>query len=149
MATANPTITPRLVRRRRFGRPSAVTLVAWLFLLQFVQLLIAGSIFWPGGRLDLAEFRPTREPGPALVLEAVFIGLALLALVVSIGLFRLKRWAWLLAMTMEGLNLASALLAYRLGQPEYVTMAIAVLAVVALNQREVRQFFLPPRLPRA
>jgi hypothetical protein len=50
---------------------------------------------------------------------------------------------------MEGLNLASALLAYRLGQPEYVTMAIAVLAVVALNQREVRQFFLPPRLPRA
>lgn len=149
MAAPSLTFAPPPVRRRRFRRPSAVTLVAWLFFLQFVQLLISGSIFWPGGRLDLAEFRPTREPGPNLLLEAIFISLGLLALVVSMGLFRLKRWAWLLAMTMEGLNLASALLAYRLGQPEYVTMGIGVLAVLALNQREVRQFFLPPRLPRA
>ena len=39
-------------RRRRFRRPSAVTLVAWLFLLQFAQLLLSGALFWPGGQLD-------------------------------------------------------------------------------------------------
>jgi hypothetical protein len=142
-----PPALPR--RRRRFKRPSAVTLVAWLFFLHFVLLLLFGSIFWPGGQLDLTEFRPTGEPGPALVLEAVFISLGLLALVVSLGLFRLKRWAWLLAMTMEGLNLASALIAYRVGHPEYVTMALGVVTVLALNQREVRQAFLPPEPPRA
>jgi hypothetical protein len=150
---ASPTATSfaslRPGGRRRFRRPSAVTLVAWLFLLQFIQLLVSGSIFWPGGQVDLAGFEPTREPGPTLVLEVVFVGLGLLALVVSIGLFRLKRWAWLLAMTMEGLNLANALLAYRIGHPEYVTMVVGVVTVLALNQREVRQFFLPPEAPRA
>ena len=136
-------------RRRRFRRPSAVTLVAWLFFLHFVQLLLAGSIFWPGGQIDLTEFRPTREPGAALALEVVFISLGLLALVVSLGLFRLKHWAWLLAMTMEGLNLASALIAYRVGHPEYLTMVVGVFTVLALNQREVRQAFLPAEPPRA
>src|SRR3712207_892920 len=126
MAATSSTAAPLPARRRRFGRPSAVTLVAWLFLLQFVQLLIAGSIFFPGGRLDLSEFQPTREPGPSMTLEVVFIGLAVLALVVSIGLFRLKRWAWLLAMTMEGLNLFSALVAYRVGSPEYLTMVVGI-----------------------
>ena len=135
-------------RRRRFRRPSAVTLVAWLFFVHFVLLLLSGSIFWPGGQMDLSEFRPTREPGSAL-LEVVFISLGLLALIVSLGLFRLKRWAWLLAMTMEGLNLASALIAYRVGHPEYLTMIAGVFTVLALNQREVRQPFLPPEPPRA
>jgi hypothetical protein len=83
------------------------------------------------------------------VLEAAFISLGLLALVVSLGLFRLRRWAWLLAMTMEGLNLASALIAHRVGHPEYVTMVVGIVTVLALNQREVRQAFLPPEPPRA
>jgi hypothetical protein len=147
ISRTDPLVLPR--RRGRFRRPSAVTLVAWLFFLHFVLLLLSGSIFWPGGQIDLTEFRPTREPGPALVLEVVFISLGLLALVVSLGLFRLKRWAWLLAMTMEGLNLASALIAYRVGHPEYVTMVVGAFTVLALNQREVRQAFLPPEPPRA
>jgi hypothetical protein len=143
----DPMALPR--RRRRFRRPSAVTLVAWLFFLHFVVLLLSGSIFWPGGRIDLTEFRPTREAGPAPVLGVVFISLGLLALVVSLGLFRLKWWAWLLAMTMEGLNLASALIAYGVGHPEYVTMVVGIVTVLALNQREVRQAFVPPEPSRA
>ena len=123
--------------------------MAWLFLLQFALLLVSGTIFFPGGQLDLTSFRPTREPGPALVLEVIFIGLALLALIVSMGLFRLKHWAWLLAMAMEGLNLTSALIAYRVGNPEYLTMVVGIVAVLALNGREVRQAFLPLDAPRA
>lgn len=118
--------------------------MAWLFFLHFVVLLLSGSIFWPGGRIDLTEFRPTLEAGPAPVLGVVFISLGLLALVVSLGLFRLKWWAWLLAMTMEGLNLASALIAYGVGHPEYVTMVVGIVTVLALNQREVHQAFVPP-----
>ncbi|HEX2185166.1 MAG TPA: hypothetical protein VHN78_06650 [Chloroflexota bacterium] len=136
-------------RRRRFLRPNAVTLVAWLFLLHFVLLLLSGTIFWPGGQLHLTEFRPTDRPGEDMQLQVVFVSLGMLALVVSVGLFRLKRWAWLLAMTMEGLNLASALLAYQVGRPEYLIMAVGVITVLALNQDEVRQAFLPPEAPRA
>jgi hypothetical protein len=140
---------PALGLRRRFRRPSAVTLVAWLFLLQFAQLLLAGALFWPGGQLDFTTVRPTREPGPELVLELVFIALALLALVVAVGLFKLKRWAWLLAMAMEALSLASALVAYRVGSPEYLAMAVSIVIVLALNQAEVRSAFIRPRADRA
>jgi hypothetical protein len=146
---AEPETAARPGRRRRFMRPSAVTLVAWLFLLHFVLLLLSGTIFWPGGQLHLTEFRPTGRLGEDMQLQVVFVCLGVLALVVSVGLFRLKRWAWLLAMTMEGLNLASALLAYQVGRPEYLIMAVGVITVLALNQGEVRQAFLPPEAPNA
>ena len=126
-----------------------MTLLAWLFFLHFVLLLVSGTIFWPGGQVELSELRPTRGPGAALALEMAFVSLGVLALIVSLGLFRLKRWAWLLAMTMEGLNLASALIAYRVSHPEYLTMVVGVFIVLALNQREVREAFLPPEPPRA
>jgi hypothetical protein len=129
---------------RRFRRPSAVTLVAWLFLLQFVLLLGSGSLFWPGGQLDLNPYRLAAPPsGDAAdyLLEAIFLALGPLALVVALGLFRLRPWAWFLAMTMEGLNLASALSAYAIGRPEYVTMLLGIVIVMSLNQREVRQTF--------
>ena len=139
-AQTYPQPSPQL-KRRRFRRPSAVTLVAWLFLLQFLLLLMSGSFFWPGGQVELNPFSLSGESGTRLFLEAVFLALALLALVVSIGLFRLKPWAWLLAMAMEGLNLTSALTAYVVGHPEYVNMLLGIIIVMSLNQREVREAF--------
>jgi hypothetical protein len=129
------------LKRRRFRRPSAVTLVAWLFLLQFLLLLLSGSLFWPGGQVELNPFSATDEASTRLLLDVVFLLLALLALIVSIGLFRLKHWAWRLAMTMEGLNLASALTAYVVEHPEYLNMLVGIVIVMSLNQREVREAF--------
>ena len=114
---------------------------AGLQALQFLLLLISGSLFWPGGQVELNPFSPTSTSGTRLLLEGIFLALALLALVVSIGLFRLKPWAWLLAMSMEGLNLTSALTAYVVGHPEYVNMLLGIIIVMSLNQREVREAF--------
>src|SRR4051794_14475762 len=58
-------------------------------------------------------------------------------LVAGIGLLRLKRWAWLLAMSIEGLSLAVLLRWYALGIPLYGPMALSSLIVLVLNQREI------------
>ena len=63
------------------------------------------------------------------------------ALVAGIGLLRLQRWAWLLAMSIKGLTLAVLLRWYVLGTPLYGPMALSSLIVLVLNQREIRQTF--------
>jgi len=135
-------------KRRRFRRPSAVTLVAWLFMLQFLLLLSSGTIFWPGGHVDLNALVLSDAYAAELLFKVVYVALGMLALIVAFGLLRLKRWAWLLAMTMEGLNLASALTAYAVGRPEYVTMLLGIIIVLSLNQEEGRQAFLPSEARR-
>ena len=83
------------------------------------------------------------EPAVGTVAFAVsrIIGVALLAagLIVGLGVLRGRRWAWVGAILMSGLGLAfSEIGAWWDGHPQYLAMAINVVAVLYLNQREVR-----------
>jgi hypothetical protein len=69
----------------------------------------------------------------------VVLGIALLA--VAVGLWQLRPWAWLLAMSLQGLSLGQALTMYLLGDPDYWSMALSAFVVLALNQEEVREAF--------
>jgi membrane protein YdbS with pleckstrin-like domain len=75
----------------------------------------------------------------ALVLVS---GLALL--VAAVGLFRVKPWAWTLAMATQCWSLTTSLYDYLSGDASYFLMVLAVLTVLLLNQREVRLVFEPP-----
>lgn len=68
-------------------------------------------------------------------------------LVVALGLLWLRLWAWLLAMTMQGLGLASALVAYLADRPNYILMALGILIVLDLNQGDVRKAFQSRKKP--
>ena len=63
------------------------------------------------------------------------------AALAAIGLFWMRPGAWLLAMTAQGLSLAHALADYTLGQPDYASMVLGIIVVLALQQGEVRQAF--------
>ncbi len=120
--------------------------MAWLHVLQALALLIVGwvwlvsaGVLYPVGSLPDREFADwvlLAAPGGALLV------LSLLGLVVAFGLFSLRTWAWLLAMSLQGLGLATALSARIAGTNRVdVTMVLGIFIVLSLNQREVRQAF--------
>jgi hypothetical protein len=66
---------------------------------------------------------------------------ALLGAVIAFALLRLKSWAWMAAMELQGLGLIAALYAYLRGNPNYVGMLISIILVFYLNQQEIRAAF--------
>jgi hypothetical protein len=133
----------------RQRRPRAVSFVATLLLVEALVVVLAGAAMASG---ELA-----RMPAPAEAPEAAFgpyigilpgLGLATIIVVAggglalaSVGLLRLREWAWTLAMALQGLGLANALYDAYLGQPSFVTLGVGSFVVLVLNQREVRQAF--------
>ena len=136
---------------QRPKRPSGVTVAGWLHLFQCMLLLatglylmrVSGVLYFPGGQPELDLSRLVREGSTG----AVFVVLSVPVLVVALGLLWLRLWAWLLAMTMQGLGLASALVAYLADRPNYILMALGILIVLDLNQGDVRKAFQPRKKP--
>ena len=82
---------------------------------------------------DLPAFIATASNAEIAILIFGTVGL-----VAAFGLWRLSRWGWLATMLWAGLNLATSLVAYYQGTPHYVSMAMSVIAVLYLNQRDVQ-----------
>ncbi|MGE3270721.1 MAG: hypothetical protein AB7P40_18350 [Chloroflexota bacterium] len=75
---------------------------------------------------------------------AVLLGIDGIALLLAgIGLLRLAPWAWTLAMATQCLTLTVTLYEYLSNDPDYLLMALGVLAVLLLNRQEVRLAFDP------
>lgn len=66
-------------------------------------------------------------------------------LIVAVGLWALRRWAWTALMIMVGIALGVGLLLYMRGEPRYVIMLFNVLTVFYINQRSVQLLFLDDR----
>ena len=135
----------------RARRPRAVSFVASLVLAEAMAALLLAGL----GIMGLLAFEvrgptliveramaeaPAREVSPVSA-GGMVAGLVLT--VAGIGLLRMHAWAWSLAVVVHGVTLAEALAGYAVGRPPYVLMAIGSLVVLVLNQREVRQAFLP------
>ncbi len=111
-------------------------------------MLPVGGLFAFGG--VYAGTQPEALALLADILEVALIGgllavLGVLAFVIAYGLFRLRPWGWLMAMALQGLNLGISLWARFAETPEYISMALSVFIVLALNQAEVRNAFQPKR----
>jgi len=126
-------------RKRPFG-------VLVLMVLQVVSILGMG--------LDIAVvqigrpslfFRVIQDPTLLLALQLIF---ALYSVLVVVGLWRLKRWAWVLTMVQLGLSMAFELWFYAIDTPIYHRMLIDVIMVFYLNQRDVQQAFERRRNPQ-
>lgn len=135
------------VSRRR--RPRSVSFVASLLLFEAALVILFGLMLGAENIISPStlESVTARAIGPYLAAPR---GLGVAAPIVlagggltlaGLGLFALREWAWVMAMALQGLGLASALYSQAHGEPRYVTLALGSLVIFALNQREVRQSF--------
>jgi hypothetical protein len=133
-------------------RPKSVTILAVLQVLQSLGFLAFGTIqianyewpdviYWDTPETLIPTFFDLIQSGIGLI----FVGV--LMLIVTIDLLRLKGWAWILSMSVQGMGLFAALSGYLRGEPNYISMFLGVLLVFYLNQQEVQDAFRQVRGP--
>ena len=93
---------------------------------------------WPSSQWEF-----TLEFFVSITVQVVTSGVGLLVLglltsAVAFQLLRITRYAWLLAMSLQGVILFTTLVAYLRQQPNYLLMASGVILVFYLNQNEVQ-----------
>lgn len=123
---------PQKTRKRPFG------LIA-IIILQLISVLVAaiGMYLANDGTIDVIWVKTIHTGGiPTFNIVAIIMGL-----VISFGLWQLKRWAWFLVMVQLGLSMAGGLWFYTQGTPQYFDMIVDVIAVFYLNQRDVQKAF--------
>ncbi len=130
-------------------RPIGVIVVlVGLFILAVELLVIAGlaatSQGRRGGLLPVvghleALLRLPVLPRTALVAVSVFFAGTLL--VVGVGFWRWRRWAWVGVMGLAAILLSANVLASAYGTADYLAMIIAIILVFYINQRDVQRRF--------
>lgn len=138
--------------RPQIVRPRGVTLIAiWLLLLGLfdvaVGVLLIALLFFAdqlpvdallsSAELDLL----VRESLSSGVAGGLGLATGLAMMLASVGMFRLRQWAWLLAMIAQGTELLNALLEQPRSSITAVNMLIGILVVFYLNQRSIRTAF--------
>ena len=73
--------------------------------------------------------------------KAVSTSVTVVYSLLIIGLFTLRRWAWVAGMVLVGVGLGFNILLYFRGNPQYLNMLLEVVLVFYLNQRDVQQAF--------
>jgi hypothetical protein len=135
--------------RRGRGRASVPMLIA-----AFILALTMGSYLTRGFLLllNLGVLEGKIPPitlgeglltplGERLVLAGFYLFFGLVALLILVGFFLRRRWAWTAAMTWTAASLALNLVAYFRGKPNYLTMVEAVVMMLVLNQAAVHRVF--------
>ncbi len=62
-------------------------------------------------------------------------------ILVAFGLWRLRRWAWVLVMLQTGIQMAVDFSVYIDGERPYLQMLLNVIVIFYLNQRDVQRIF--------
>jgi hypothetical protein len=127
-------------------RPLGVLVVAAIQLLraallvgQFLQLQATAGLEWLSASAQFVE--PSPGTLAHTLIRAIGIGFAVASIAVAAGLLANRRWGWVGAIVLSGVSLAFAIGAWWEGHPVYLNMAINVVAVFYLNQRDVRAIF--------
>jgi hypothetical protein len=137
--------TPQPTKLRR---PAIVTIIIALFVLDTITMVAVTAIYFGeigvfseqvaiAIRTELSDVH-----SPALVVRAILQACLLLAYVVTtIGLIRMRTWAWTSAMVLMGIRLAFGLGDYLFDSPAFDLLIFCVVLVFLLNQHEVRKAF--------
>ena len=120
-----------LTRRRPFGLYIIVTLQLTIAILLAMGFLILDVV-------DQELLLPIVNP---LSFTASGWGIIVALVLASFGLLRLKRWGWTLTMILTGTGLALNIWNYFQGNANFLEMAIYIVIVFYLNQRDVQSPF--------
>lgn len=128
-------------------RSRSIVILAGLHLLQSLALLGFGIyVVQTSGWEQQVTFAHAFKFMPFAMIDSMVSGvvtvcLALLGVIIALALLGMRSWAWLAAICLQGVGLASALYSFFRGRPNYFGMLIGILLVLYLNQREVRAAF--------
>ncbi len=131
-------------RRRPFGVYALIVLWG----LQIISLLLFAS--FPSA-LRLGSGIPVEFQGTITIdalLSFVFGASALVLAITAVGLWLLKRWAWVATMVLVGIGLFTGIWQVLLGRPLEITLLFNVIVVFYLNSREVQNAFFAAHDPR-
>jgi hypothetical protein len=94
---------------------------------------------------------PTYPPNTPewFVSQAASIVMIVATAVSTVGLWRFRNWGWSLALIVAGVVLALDLGWWWIGEPRYPGMFLNMIAVLYLNQRDVRAIYLPSSIGRS
>jgi hypothetical protein len=138
-----PVISQEIIKKTR---PRSILIAVLLQVIQGLGLLGAGvyQLLKHGWALSETVWGWRFIPFPlfeSLSSGVILTVLGLFTLIVALTFLALKEWAWLAAMTMQGLGLLFGLIGYVLHRPNYIGMALGILIVLYLNNREVLETF--------
>lgn len=125
------TIQEEKRRKRPFGLYVIVALELFIAFSLAVGLLILRFV-------DSYLYLLVRHPIFFTWFGWALVGALLLA---SLGMLLLNRWGWALSMILAGIALAFSIWNYFQGEPYFLNMAIYLVIVFYLNQREVQSAF--------
>jgi hypothetical protein len=137
---------PRISQKIRVPRPRSILIAMLLQVLQGLGLLGAGvyQLIRHGWALSETAWGWRFIPFPlfeSLSSGVILTVLGLFTLIVAFTFLALKEWAWLAAMTMQGLGLLFGLIGYVRHRPNYIGMALGIIIVLYLNNRDVQEIF--------
>ena len=128
--------------RRSSKRPFGLYAITFLLLVNAVLIALDVTRTYVSLGLDLGL-----APSGALSHSDIDRVLRLLSaggyLAVAIGIWTLRRWAWVALMIVVGIALGEGIIRYLRHEPRYLIMLFNVLIVFYLNQRNVQRLFRP------
>ena len=128
-------------------RSRSIIILAGLHLLQSLVLLGFGIyVVQTSGWAQQVTFAHAFKYMPFAMVDSMVTGvvtvcLAVLGVIIAVALLGMRSWAWVAAICLQGVGLASALYAFFRDRPNYFGMFIGICLVLYLNQREVRAAF--------
>lgn len=132
--------------KRPFGINAIIALI-------IIRLIISSLILIGGSAVILNQINSSiisldfiNDPEGAVDFWSLFYRQILIfpiLLIIAIGLFRLKHWAWVSMMLLVGIDMLNNLWLYTNKQPMYASMAVDILIVFYLNLHETQQIFNP------
>jgi hypothetical protein len=125
--------------RRPRKRPFGVSVIIFMLVL---YVLFFGIALFSLYQLPFGEFTlDITETDNPTIARAFFILIISIESLIIVGLWHLRRWAWVLIMVQVGLSMLSDFGGYIYGDYSFLSMIINVIIVFYLNQREVQRAF--------
>lgn len=131
------------VRRLKVKRPRSVTILVVFQLLQSITLMAYGGYRlavagWPSQAWEFSLDFLAAALVQVITSGAGLLVLGMLTFIFALQLFWMRRYAWLMAMSLQGIILLTSLIAYLQREPKYILMASGVILVFYLNQNEIQ-----------
>lgn len=137
---------------QKHRRPLAVTIVVWVLVISALLNIVLGAFVFflgtarLGGNAEIIFVSEEGEdlledPTEFLLMGSVGIAVAVVQIVIAIGFWFEKQWAWVAAVSWQALQLLIEI-ATPFGTPDKVpTMVFGIIIIFLLNQSDVRRTF--------